>query len=159
MAKVGRKLQNPKIRFDNYWVENKQSGCWEWNGPTRDGYGVMWGGPTLGTKGNIVASRAAWMLYRGAIPGGLIVCHKCDNRKCVNPNHLFLGTFSDNTQDMMTKDRCPKGENSYRAMITEADVHIIRDRSNKVKDLAKRYGMSISGIEMVRYRRTWKHIP
>lgn len=77
--------------------------CWEWTGTrpsNRYGQIVAHGKKTP-------AHRVAWMLYRGPIPEGMYVLHKCDNMGCVNPAHLFLGTLSDNMQDMVAKGRGP----------------------------------------------------
>ena len=77
------------------------SGCWEWRGGRfRGGYGsVSHGNRTL------IASRAAWVVWRGDIPNGLHVLHTCDNRLCINPEHLWLGTNEDNVRDKMEKGR------------------------------------------------------
>lgn len=83
-------------------VEPQQSGCWHYTGfINKGGYG------TIGFRGNrcFLAHRVSWILHVGEIPQGLFVLHKCDNRKCVNPDHLFLGTIQDNVDDMYAKGR------------------------------------------------------
>jgi hypothetical protein len=97
--------------------------CWEWQGALYPaGYGI------IGLDGGSHAThRLSWEIVNGPIPDGLFVCHKCDNRKCVRPDHLFLGTQKDNMRDMIAKGRhplhakthCPQGheytpENTYR---------------------------------------------
>lgn len=85
------------------------SGCWEWaNKCARNGYGsARWGGKYW------TAHRAAWTAAKGEIPDGLRVLHSCDNRKCINPNHLFLGTQLDNMRDAAVKGRLPKGDQHW----------------------------------------------
>lgn len=78
--------------------------CWEWNAAKNEtGYGKMSSG--IRGEGNLKAHRASWIINRGPIPEGACVLHKCDNPGCVNPNHLFLGTKKDNSQDMIKKGR------------------------------------------------------
>ncbi len=82
-------------------IKKSSSGCWVWVGNiTPQGYGVF-----SSNKKGVSAHRAAWMFYRGSIPVGMLVCHKCDNPPCVNPDHLFLGSYKDNSFDMMKKNR------------------------------------------------------
>ncbi len=88
---------------EKIWLRiiKKENGCWEWNGAiTSLGYGHM----RINYKDTLVHRIAYWLTY-GPIPEGMCVCHKCDNRKCCNPSHLFSGTVYDNTQDMIQKGR------------------------------------------------------
>ena len=79
----------------------RTEGCWEWDGPmSGNGYGLVCRNHT-----RRLAHRVAWERANGPIPDGLLICHHCDNRRCVRPDHLFLGTTSDNAQDMLAKGR------------------------------------------------------
>lgn len=97
-------------RFESKF--DKGDGCWVWKAhKNKNGYG-QFGVMLEGRNGYMVnryAHRVSWMLYRGEIPEGLCVCHSCDNPSCVNPDHLFLGTRKDNTQDMINKGRHLEG--------------------------------------------------
>jgi hypothetical protein len=84
------------------FIEPSESGCWIWTrGLTHNGYGAF----LVKRNPHARAHRWAWMLFRGPIPIGLFVLHKCDVRRCVNPDHLFLGTARDNTTDAINKGR------------------------------------------------------
>lgn len=86
---------------------NPENGCWEWNrNLSQSGYGCM---KAMGF--NIKAHRLSYEIHKGSIPEGMFVCHSCDNRKCVNPNHLWIGTNKDNMLDMSIKGRGVKKKN------------------------------------------------
>lgn len=96
-AKYHDQLQ---MKLKNVRVTDR--GCWEWQGSvTPIGYGKVGAGKYL----VISTHRLAWMMFRGEIGAGLNVLHRCDNRPCINPDHLWLGTLSDNCADMVSKGR------------------------------------------------------
>lgn len=115
---------------ERFWAKVKKSdGCWLWTGPIMNsGYGR---GPGRNSKYTI-AHRLSWELRHGEIPSGLLVLHRCDNRLCVNPEHLFLGTYKDNTADMWAKGRA-KGPAAERAAATHCQRgHAFDDANTRI---------------------------
>lgn len=131
------------------------SGCWLWlRGVNNYGYGVSTH-PEAGSG----AHRAAWAAYKGTIPAGQHVLHKCDVRSCINPDHLFLGDQLANMRDKMGKGRhvSHPGEKHGRARLKESEVIAIRNADGTARNLAKAYGVSPSLISLIRSGRRWKH--
>jgi hypothetical protein len=109
----------------------------------------------------IPVHRLAWELTYGTIPGGLCVCHKCDNPPCVRPDHLFLGTKAENSADMVLKGRSPKGSRNGQARFAEAEIFAIREAyaSGLTQvELAQMYSTSQTTISGIVRRATWKHL-
>lgn len=105
-----RALRHEKSLAERFWQKVDKSGkCWIWTGGrTSTGYGII--GKGKRGHGFLKAHRASWIINVGSIPDRLLVLHKCDNPLCVKPDHLFLGTYKDNSQDMVSKGR---GVNQY----------------------------------------------
>jgi hypothetical protein len=111
------------------------------------------------------AHRAAYRFWVGEIPDGLFVCHRCDNRRCCNPAHMFLGTPLDNHRDCIAKGRRvtrpARGEASGLAKLTEAAVREIRatpaGRRNS-RRLADKYGVTVQYLLRIRNRERWAHV-
>jgi predicted XRE-type DNA-binding protein len=97
------------------------------------------------------------VLHNGEIPDDLFVCHTCDNPMCVNPDHLFLGTNSDNVKDMVDKNRQAKGEGKSNAKLTKADVDEIREHWGEFtqREISKYYKVTQSVISEVINYKTW----
>lgn len=150
-------------RFWRKVNKKSESECWEWFGVVLNGgYGQIRSGGKSGK--HIQAHRLSYEINKGKIPDGLVVMHMCDNRKCVNPYHLQLGTYKDNAQDCWGKGRgvinviARPGEMNGRAIVSESDVRYIRSSNDPIKEIAARYGMSNRAISKIRQRLTWKHI-
>lgn len=130
-------------------------GCWIWQGVVSKGYGQFDVGATRHG-----AHRYSYEQYVGPIEGGLFVCHKCDNRLCVNPDHLFLGTHKENMADMVSKGRSSRvcGSAQNMAKLTEDDVRKIRSMSGTFKSIASAFGINESTVSVIRSRKSWAHL-
>ena len=146
-----------KERLERYIV--KRDGCWSWlGGKDPNGYGrINYRGVPM------TASRVSYLVHFGDIPEGMNVCHKCDNPECTNPDHLFLGTQAVNVADMHEKGRArkkgSKGEAHGMAVLTDGQVREIKQSSESVSALAKRFNVSRPTIHDIVTGKTWRHIP
>lgn len=120
-------------------------GCWLWLGTIlSNGYGkASFGGVPIG------AHRASYAVFRGE-PGALYVCHRCDNRSCVNPEHLFLGTAKDNAEDMVRKGRSTRGDRNAHVVLADRDLDAVRSSDLPYKELAILYGVCVEHIGSIR---------
>lgn len=144
-----------KARF---WARVERCGseeCWSWTGGLSGrGYGEIW---VDGKK--VIASRLSWMIGNGrTIPAGLFVCHTCDNPKCVNPAHLFVGTQSENINDAARKGRLVVPVKSH---LTESDVREMRQlraAGATQRDLCSRFKLHRSSFYRIVTGQRWKHV-
>jgi hypothetical protein len=128
---------------------NKTDGCWLWTGRVSQTYGYF----DVGRKGRL-AHRVAYELYKGPISDGLVVRHKCDESKCVNPEHLETGTQQDNVDDCIERGRrrYNKGEKHHNSKLTDDEVReirILRGFGFLIKELAERYNVSTYPITSI----------
>jgi hypothetical protein len=131
--------------------------CVEWPyGRDNNGYGNA----MIGRR-PMKAHRAIYILLNGEVPADLEVMHACDNRGCVNPHHLSLGTHADNMRDAANKGRIRSacGEAHYKARLTATDVVAIRASDARQVDLAAAYGISQAVISSIKLRKIWKSVP
>lgn len=151
------------IRFKQQIGNPLDNGCWPWKGAkAKSGYGEM----TLmrPAKRPFTAHRLSWSIFRGPIPDGLFVCHHCDRRECVNPDHLFVGTHLDNMRDCKFKGRnkWARGSDAAHSKLTEEQVREIRHLYDTTRIpasiIARKYGVSAPSITAIGKRKNWKHL-
>jgi predicted DNA-binding protein (UPF0251 family) len=149
-------------------TERNVNGCLEWTGATNGkGYG------RIGVDGRMMAAhRVVWQLVHGILPTGMLVCHRCDNRRCVEETHLFVGSARDNALDAISKGRAPQlvsaapggkcGEANSRARLTRSEVATIRlllaDGLSQ-RAIAAKYRVGQSTVRDILQHKTWQHVP
>lgn len=130
---------------------SEQGSCWIWTGSaTRDGYGVI----GIGRNNQVRVHRAAYSEWIGSIPAGMVVCHRCDTPRCVNPDHLFLGTPADNTRDMIGKGRRPvmRGADHPNCKIgpkQRKQIARLRNTGLRLTDIAGVFGVSFQTVSRI----------
>ena len=142
-----------KLRLlENIKIKNS---CWIWQKSCfHDGYGQT---SLLGKK--MRAHRLSYFLFMGVDPGKLYVCHHCDNPKCINPDHMFLGTYEENMQDCKNKNRMVKGERQVRSKLKQSQIIEIKEMVRNgiyQKDIAKIYGVTQANISCIMRQISWK---
>lgn len=135
----------------------KTESCWIWTGSkTNRGYGIF----TITGK-VMSAHRLAWKIHKGEIPNGLIIRHLCNNPICVNPDHLALGTFQDNSDDRVKAGNTQKGSKNNLAKLNESQVIEIKKllkQGISGAEVGRRFGVTRSGINSIKNNITWKHV-
>lgn len=162
------------MTLKRFWDKVKKGdSCWEWQA-AQDGFGYG----RFGFRGcNQRAHRVSWILHFGSVPIGLCVLHKCDNPRCVNPEHLYLGTKKDNARDRERRERgnhasgsrhgchthlgMRRGSRNGRAKLDPKKVRSIRKKYEggvRKIDLARLYDVSDAVINSVVQRKSWSHV-
>ena len=153
-------MRRNTITQNDFWSRvQKTDNCWLWLGypRTREGYG----GYTVSGK-TYLSHRFAYLITHGELPDELQVCHTCDNPRCVNPAHLFLGTTLDNMRDRDRKGRRNAvGTKNGAARLTEQSVRDLRRRvssGESIPALAREFGVLRGAVWNAVTRRTWRHV-
>ena len=156
--------KTPGKKPREFWsLVEKTDDCWLWRGSVNHvhGYGYYY------HRGSHRAHRYAYIECVGPVPAGLVVCHKCDNKLCVRPDHLFAGSQADNIADKVAKGRQARGAAIGNAKLTSEDVAAIRSNHRKGKHkgewttawIAAKYQIDKSNVRIIANRlRNWQHV-
>jgi len=153
---------NSRVSWHRRFAEKvtvRDGRCWEWVGSVgSDGYGQ------IGISGlNRRAHRMSYIIHNGAIPEGMFVCHTCDNRRCVNPDHLYAGTHGDNMKDRAARGRtrAPVGVRNGHAKLTPGKVRSLRKMVASgvpQHQIAAHFGVHQSSVSKVIHGVVWSHV-
>jgi hypothetical protein len=128
--------------------------CWNWTAKAKanGGYGRL----SVPGGRQMRAHRIAWELKNGPIPENMVLCHRCDNPACCNPDHLFIGTHKDNSRDMQRKGRASPppifyGDRHHEATIPDSELPAIKTSDKTLKTLAAEYRVSVGTIWRIRH--------
>ena len=166
---AGNKTRPLLDRFQEKYVCNLETGCWEWTASLQaSGYGQI----AAPGGGMLRSHRVSYELFVGPILNGLHVLHECDNPKCVNPEHLFLGTPKDNMKDKVAKGRHRFGESDPKSVLKEKEVLAVKEMFRRFPCTRKRtelawgvgtflaewFGVRKSAIWDIKKGRNWSHL-
>lgn len=137
---------------------NPTTGCWEFAGSASNAYGHMQVLGDTATRTRKLAHRASWELKYGPIPNGLHVCHRCDNPRCINPDHLFLGTHAANMRDAVNKGRKNCFGRQKLTALAVFDIYARARQGERHIDIAMVYGIARHSVWAIVHGRSWKHL-
>ena len=142
-----------KERFLSHAIPEPNSGCWIWEASYfNSGYGRF----AETSRKSTLAHRMAYTLFCGSIPHNSFVCHKCDNKSCVNPDHLFIGTPQDNSTDMVNKKRQAYGVKIRKLALTKEQAFHIANSAEPLNKLAEKFGVSYGVVWGVKNGKSYK---
>lgn len=169
MIRSGKRNRGPQVPTEiqpiepKFWSKvQKTETCWLWGGTVNPitGYGYIIVDRRKNRK-NISVHRLSYELHKGKIPKGLCVCHTCDNRRCVNPDHLWLGSVGDNIKDAVRKERHARGERIHCAKLSATDVREMRrlfSKGFKGPEISDLFGVAPCTVYRVLHGETWNHV-
>jgi len=154
-------MGRPKNILKDVWKRiNKrdENDCWEWvGGKDKDGYGRM-----MIDRHNYRTHRLTYIETYGSIPEGLIICHRCNNPSCCNPNHLYAGTIRENSQQCTKEGRRVSGEKHYKTILSDKDILKIRSLYStgtfSQRELGRMFGVTQAAIWYIINNKTRKYI-